>query len=81
VACVATCEAFVSVPLAELLLLLLGLIIPWSRSRETVGCLLLLWQPDDPSPCLLLGSPALIVGAIAKLLNSAFVCKVGDKQC
>jgi hypothetical protein len=44
VACVATREAFVPVPLAELLLRLLlslGLIIPWSRSGETVGCLLL----------------------------------------
>jgi hypothetical protein len=63
VACVATREAFVSIPLAELLLLLsMGLIIPWSGSGETVGCLLLLRRPDDPSPCLLLGSPALIVG-------------------
>ena len=62
-ACVATFEAFVSVPLAELLLLLsLGLINPWSGSGETVGCLLLLWWPDDPSSCLLLESPALIVG-------------------
>jgi hypothetical protein len=61
---VATREAFVPVPLAKLLLLLLslGLIIPWSGSGETVGCLLLLWRSDDPSPCLLLGSPALIVG-------------------
>jgi hypothetical protein len=53
VACVATHEAFVSVPLAELLLLLLslGLIIPGRGSGETVVCLLLqLWRPDDPSP-------------------------------
>jgi hypothetical protein len=62
VACVATREAFVSLPLVELLLLSLGLIIPWSRSREIVGCLLLLWRLDDPSPFLFLGSPALIVG-------------------
>jgi hypothetical protein len=62
--CVATCEAFVPVSLSELLLLLLsqGLIIPGSGNRETTRCLLLLRRPDDPSPCLLLGSPALIVG-------------------
>jgi hypothetical protein len=60
VACIATHEAFVSVPLAELLLLL-GLIVHWSGSRKMVGYLLLLWRPDDPSPCLMLKSPALIV--------------------
>jgi hypothetical protein len=62
-ACITTREAFVSIPLAELLLLLLRLIVPWSWSGEMVGCLLLLlWRPDDPSSCLLLESPALIVG-------------------
>jgi hypothetical protein len=64
VASVTTCEASVPVSLSELLLLLLlrGLIIPWSGGGETVGCLLLLRRPDYPSPFLLLGSPALIVG-------------------
>jgi hypothetical protein len=60
-ACTTTREAFVSIPLAELLLLL-RFIIPCSGSEETVGCLLLLWRPDDPSSYLLLESPALIVG-------------------
>jgi hypothetical protein len=60
VACITTHEAFVSISLAELLLLL-RLVVPWSESEETVGCLLLLWRPDDPSSCLLLESPALIV--------------------
>jgi hypothetical protein len=61
---IATCEALVSVSLAELLvlMLLLGLIVPWGESWETVGCLLLLRQPDHPSSCLLLKSSALIVG-------------------
>jgi hypothetical protein len=59
--CITTREAFVSIPLAELLMLL-WLIVPWSGSGETVGCLLLLRQPDDPSSCLMLESPALIVG-------------------
>jgi hypothetical protein len=63
-ACITTREAFVPIPLAKLLLLLLlRLIIPWSGSRETVGCLLLLLRwPDDPSSCLLLESPALTIG-------------------
>jgi hypothetical protein len=43
-------------------LLLLGLIVPWSGSGETVGYLLLLWRPNDPSPCLMLESPTLTVG-------------------
>jgi hypothetical protein len=60
VTCVATREAFVSIPLVELLLL--GLIIPWSGSGEMVRYLLLLWQPNDPSPWLLMESHALIVG-------------------
>jgi hypothetical protein len=59
---IATCEALVSIPLAELLLLLLRLIFPCSGSGDTVGCLLLLWRLDDPSSCLLLESPALTVG-------------------
>jgi hypothetical protein len=62
---VATREAFVSVSLPELMLLwlLLGHIIPWSGSGETVECLLLLlWRPDEPYLCLLMESPALIVG-------------------
>jgi hypothetical protein len=58
---IATCEAFVSIPLAELLLLMLGLIVPWGGSWKTVGCLLLLRWPDNPSSCLLLKSSALIV--------------------
>jgi hypothetical protein len=58
VAHIATREALVSIPLAELLL-----IVPWSGSEETVGCLLLpLRSPDNPSSCLLLESSALIVG-------------------
>ena len=61
VAHIAALEALVSIPLAELLLLLL--IVPWSESREMVGCLLLLLRwPDNPSSCLLLESSALIVG-------------------
>jgi hypothetical protein len=59
---IATREALVSIPLAELLLLLLRLIAPWSESGEMVGCLLLLRQPDDPSSCLLPESSALTVG-------------------
>jgi hypothetical protein len=59
-ACITTREAFVPISLAELLLL--RLIVPWSGSGETVGCLLLLRRPNDPSSCLLLESHALIVG-------------------
>jgi hypothetical protein len=63
VAYIATHEEFVSIPLVELLLLLLlRLIVPWSGNGETIGCLLLLWRPDDPSSCLLLESSALTVG-------------------
>jgi hypothetical protein len=58
---IATREALVSIPLAELLLLL-RLTVPWSGSGETVGCLLLLRRPDDPSSYLLLESSALTVG-------------------
>jgi hypothetical protein len=61
-ALIATCEAFVSISLAELLLLLLGLIVPCGGSWKTVGCLMLLRRPDNPSSCLLLKSSALIVG-------------------
>jgi hypothetical protein len=60
VAYITTCEAFVSIPLAELLLL--RLIVPWSESGKMVGCLLLLRWSDDPSSCLLLESSALTVG-------------------
>jgi hypothetical protein len=56
---IATCEALVSISLVELLL---GLIVPWGGSWKTVGCLLLLRRPDNPSSCLLLKSSALIVG-------------------
>ena len=60
---IATCEALVSISLAELLLLLLlGLIVPWGGSWKAVGCLLLLRWPDHPSSCLLLKSSALIIG-------------------
>jgi hypothetical protein len=60
--CITTCEAFVSTPLVELLLLL-KLIVPWSGSGETVGCLLLLLRwPDNPSSWLVLESSALTVG-------------------
>jgi hypothetical protein len=61
---IATREAFVSIPLAEvLLLLLLRLIVPWGGSWKTVGCLLLLLRlPDNPSSCLLLKSSAMTVG-------------------
>jgi hypothetical protein len=62
VACIATREAFVSIPLVEMMMLLLRPIVPWSRNEETVGCLLLLRWPDDPSPCLLLESPTMIGG-------------------
>jgi hypothetical protein len=58
---IATCEAFVCTSLAELLLLL-GLIVPWGGSWKTIGCLLLLRRPDNPSSCLLLKSSALIAG-------------------
>jgi hypothetical protein len=58
---IATCEAFVSISLAELLLLL-RLIVPWGGSWKTVGCLLLLRWPDNPSSCLLLKSSAVIAG-------------------
>jgi hypothetical protein len=60
---IATSEALVSISLAELLLLLLlGLIVPWGESWKAVGCLLLLRWPDHPSSCLLLKSSTLIVG-------------------
>jgi hypothetical protein len=60
---IATCEAFVSIALAKLLLLLLlGFIVPWGGSWKTVGCLLLLRRPDNSSSCLLLKSSALIAG-------------------
>ena len=61
---IATSEALVPIALAELLLLLWRLIVPWGGSWKTVGCrllLLLLRWPDHPSACLLLKSPALIV--------------------
>jgi hypothetical protein len=62
VAHIATSEALVPITLAELLLLR-RLIVPWSGSWKAVGCwLLLLRWPDHPSACLLLKSPALIVG-------------------
>jgi hypothetical protein len=59
---IATCEAFFSIPLAELLLLLLRLIVSWGESWKTIGCLLLLRWPDNPSSCLLLKSSTLTVG-------------------
>jgi hypothetical protein len=60
---IATREALFSIPLAELLMLLLRLIIPWGENWKTVGCLLLLLRwPDNPSSCLLLESSALTVG-------------------
>ena len=62
VAHIATSETFVPIALAELLLLLLRLIGPWGGSWKTVGCLLLLRWPDNPSSYLLLKSSALIVG-------------------
>jgi hypothetical protein len=65
---IATSEALVPIPLAELLLLL-KLIVPWSGSWKTVGCLLLLRWPDHPSACLLLKSSALIVGNNPKPLG------------
>jgi hypothetical protein len=49
--------------------LLLGLIVPWGGSWKTVGCLLLLRRPDNPSSCLLLKSSALIVGDNPKPLG------------
>jgi hypothetical protein len=62
VAHITTSEALVPITLAELLLLR-RLIVPWSGSWKMSGCwLLLLRWPDHPSPCLLLKSPALIVG-------------------
>jgi hypothetical protein len=57
---IATTKALVPISLAELLLLL-RLIVPWSGSWKTVGCLLLLRWPDHPSACLLKSS-TLIVG-------------------
>jgi hypothetical protein len=57
---IATSEALVSISLA-VLLLLLGLIVPYGGSWKAVGCLLLLRWPDHPSSCLLLKSSALIV--------------------
>jgi hypothetical protein len=62
VAHIATSEALVPITLAELLLLW-RLIVPWSGSWKMSGCwLLLLRWLDHPSTCLLLKSPALIVG-------------------
>jgi hypothetical protein len=63
VAHIATSEALVPITLAELLLLR-RLIVPWSGSWKMSGywLLLLLRWPDHPSACLLLKSPALIVG-------------------
>jgi hypothetical protein len=62
VAHIATSEALVPIALAELLLLLRRLIVPWSGSWKAVGCrLLLLRWLDHPSACLLLKTPALIV--------------------
>jgi hypothetical protein len=59
---IATSESLVPITLAELLLLR-RLIVPWSGGWKTSGCwLLLLRWPDHPSACLLLKSPALIVG-------------------
>jgi hypothetical protein len=59
---IATSEALLPISLAELLLLLLGLIVHWGGSWKAVGCLLLLRWPDHTSSCLLLKSYALIVG-------------------
>jgi hypothetical protein len=61
VAHIATSEALVPVALAELLLLLRRLIVPWSGRWKAVGCRLLLRWPNHPSVCLLLKTPALIV--------------------
>jgi hypothetical protein len=62
VAHIAASKALVPIALAELLMLLRRLIVPWSGSWKAVGCrLLLLRWPDHPSACLLLKSPALIV--------------------
>jgi hypothetical protein len=66
----ATGEASVVIPLAILLLLLLGLVVvPLSWGLGAVGCLLLLVWPDHPSPLLLLRSPALSVGHDPKALR------------
>jgi hypothetical protein len=65
---IATSEALVPISLAELLLLL-RLIVPWSRSWKTVGCLLLLRWPYHPSACMLLESSTLIVGNNPKPLG------------
>jgi hypothetical protein len=59
---ISTCEAFASIPLAELLLLLQRLIVPWGGSWKMVGHLRLLRPPDNPSSCLLLKSSALTFG-------------------
>jgi hypothetical protein len=67
---IATCEAFVTISLVELLLLL-GLIVPWGGSWKTVGYLLLLRRPDNPSSCLLLKSYALIIGDNQEPLGGA----------
>jgi hypothetical protein len=55
---VAACETPVVICLAILLLLL---IVPLRWKLGTVGCLLLLLWSDQPSPLLLLRSPALSV--------------------
>jgi hypothetical protein len=71
----ATSEALVPIALAELLLLLLRLIVPWSGSLKAVGCrLLLLRWPDHPSACLLLKSPALIARNNPKPLGLSGWC-------
>jgi hypothetical protein len=68
---IATREAFVSIPMAELLLFLMRLIVPWGGSWKTVGCLLLLRRHDNPSSCLLLKSSALTVGDNLESLGGA----------
>jgi hypothetical protein len=67
---IATCEEFVSIPLAELLLLW-RLIVPWRGSWKMVGCLLLLRRPNNPSSCLLLKSSTLTIGDNQNLWGGA----------
>jgi hypothetical protein len=74
VAHIATSEARVPISLAELLLLR-RLIVPWSGSWKTSGCwLLLLRWPDHSSSCLLLKSPALIMGNNPKPMGLSGGC-------